>query len=120
MQGGSQGIVQALLRGIGKYGGYLGLRSPVERVYASQTDPNLAASVVLLGGRQIHVREAVISNASVWDTASLLEDGTALPEFQEDGAALQMNESMVHLHVGFKKREGVKPLLRPCSCLQAC
>ena len=107
LQGGSQAIAQALLRGIAKYGGHLMLRSPVSRIHRTLHPPYNAVAVECFNGRRIDVGEAVVSNASVWDTESLMQDGPMLEDFQEYGQALEMNDSMVHLHIGFERRKGV-------------
>lgn len=60
-----------------------------------------AAGVILSGsGETIRARKAVISNASVWDTLSLLPAGIAPPEWAARSAATPTTGSFVHLHLG--------------------
>ena len=115
LQGGSQALAQALLRGLGKYGGHLMLRTPVCKVHTHPGRPSEACSVELADGHRVHVSEAVVSNASVWDTVALLDvnQTDVLDEFEEYGDALEMNDSMLHLHLGFDRREGA--LCRICT-----
>ena len=49
------------------------------------------------------------------DTVALLDvnQTDVLDEFEEYGDALEMNDSMLHLHLGFDRREGV--LCRTCT-----
>lgn len=120
--------------------------------------------------RSVCAREAVICNASVWDTVGLLDagglrggvrgrcaaevaeeaalrsgvaangsgtrqngtahgvgDGAAAAgegvfaterEFEEYARDLEMNESMMHLHVGFTARDGAPLALLRAACLQ--
>lgn len=119
-QGGSQAIVEALLRGIGKCDGHLLLRSRVRRIV--ERTPGVAAAIELESGRTIGVNEAVVSNASVWDTARLLcpeSAARAAPAgetFADYHEQLEMNDSMLHLHVGFRRKEGAPPATGACAC----
>ena len=74
--GGSGAIVDALVRGLEKQGGYLSLSSHVAQILVEEDQ---AVGVQLRGGKTIRARRAVISNASVWDTLKLIPDG-ALPK----------------------------------------
>ena len=119
VQGGSQAIVAALLRGLGKHGGHLMLRSPVELIQPAPDSSQSAAAVQLASGRALYVREGVVSNASVWDTANLLGSCDQLDDFDEYRGALEMNDSMVHLHVGFRRKAGahhLMPSAQACAC----
>lgn len=51
-------------------------------------------------GQTIKARKAVISNASVWDTLSLLPPGTAPPDWVARSAATPTTGSFMHLHLG--------------------
>lgn len=116
LQGGSQAIVSALLRGLTRHGGQLLLRTRVEAVEADGSDRSSATALRLSSGARLRVREAVVSNASVWDTAGLLHECEQRPEFEDYRRALQMNDSMVHLHLGFARKEGALAVI--CrSCL---
>ena len=102
--GGSQAIVDALARGVRKYGGKIALASPVASV---AMEGNEAVGMTLQkGGRTIRARRAVVSNASVWDTVERL-----LPPEAREARRARGDEthtattatpcgSFVHLHLG--------------------
>lgn len=48
----------------------------------------------------IRARNAVISNASVWDTQKLLPAGAAPPKWRQEALATAMTGSFMHLHLG--------------------
>jgi phytoene dehydrogenase-like protein len=94
--GGSESLIQALIRGLEKHGGRLLLRSHVDKIHVEN---GRAAGVVLQprsngneksasssssGGQPefIRARKGVISNASVWDTQKLLAPGVGPPEWR--------------------------------------
>lgn len=96
--GGSESLIQALIRGLEKHGGRLLLRSHVDQIHVEN---GRAAGVVLQprsncngngksassssSGSQpefIRARKGVISNASVWDTQKLLAPGVGPPEWR--------------------------------------
>lgn len=78
--GGSGAIIQALVRGLEKNGGRLELRAHVEEVLVEGSgERKRAAGVRLRDGSVVRARRAVISNATVWDTAPLLPEGCAWP-----------------------------------------
>lgn len=98
--GGSESLIQALIRGLEKHGGRLLLRSHVDKIHVEH---GRAAGVVLQprsngnGNRQsasssssgsggqpefIRARKGVISNASVWDTQKLLAPGVGPLEWR--------------------------------------
>lgn len=106
MQGGSSAIVETLVRGLKRLGGHLVLRAPVDTIQLAP-DGLTSTGVQLLRGRVIRARRAVVSNASVWDTARLLH-GAARPQFAEYCSSLHMNDSMMHLHVGFRAKPGTR------------
>jgi phytoene dehydrogenase-like protein len=66
--GGSGAIVDALGRGLHKYGGKLLLSSHVDQILGQNKQ---LLGVRLRGGRQILASKAVVSDASVWDTLIL-------------------------------------------------
>lgn len=73
--GGSGAIIDALVRGLRKFGGRLELRAHVEEVLVEGTgDRQRAAGVRLRDGSVIKAK-TVISNATLWDTAPLLPPG---------------------------------------------
>jgi phytoene dehydrogenase-like protein len=72
---GSGAIVNALVRGMKKFGGRLSLASHVEKIVI---EGRRAVGVKLTNGLFINAKKAVISNASMWDTMKLLP-AAALP-----------------------------------------
>ena len=95
--GGSGALVDALVRGLEKYGGKLLLNSHVKEIVVEH---NRATGVLLRNGKKITASKAVISNASVWDTLKLLPKD-ALPQgFIKERAATPECESFMHLHLG--------------------
>lgn len=112
--GGSEAIVNALVRGIEKYGGKVLLRSPVEGIIM---EGGKAVGVKLKKRKstdkeeRIRARHAVVSNASVWDTVKLLPPGTATRSISTQAAAgveklakqassTPLCGSFMHLHLG--------------------
>lgn len=101
--GGSQAMVAALVRGIEKRGGRVLLNAHVERVTLDSR--GRADGVSLRGGGRVAARQAVVTNASAWDSWKLLGD-----ESSPSGVAGRMKAaaegmppcpSFMHLHVGF-------------------
>lgn len=84
------------------------LRTPVRRVHTQPGRPQEACAVETADGHRVHVSQAVVSNASVWDTVALLDvnQTDVLDDFEEYGDALEMNDSMLHLHLGFTRKDG--------------
>ena len=95
--GGSEAIVNALVRGMKKYGGQLWLSSHCEEIF---TENNQARGIRLRNGKVIKVRKAVISNASVWDTLSLIAEGDLPTDYRQSAQNTPMNNSFMHLHLG--------------------
>lgn len=96
--GGSAGLVNTLVRGIEKHGGEVRLRSHVEELIVEN---NEAKGVRLRGGHIVHAREAVISNATMWDTYYHLVPKGALPaSFLDEVARAPATPSFMHLHLG--------------------
>lgn len=103
--GRSGALVDALVRGMKRHGGEIILNAHVEQILIEN---NKALSVRLRGGKEIRVKKAVISNASVWDTPKLLPQA-ALPEkFRTQRQATPECESFMHFHLGIKA-EGLRP-----------
>ncbi|GIL50508.1 hypothetical protein Vafri_6686 [Volvox africanus] len=106
--GGSKAIIDALVRGVEKYGGRLLLRSHVDEILmeggrAAGVRLQPASDRGVNGGKQpevIRARCGVVSNASVWDTQRLLPPGTAPLEWARQSAATPALDSFVHLHLG--------------------
>ena len=72
--GGSGAVVDALVRGLKKHNGELRLRSPVAELLTSDDADGIGRcnGVRLSNGEVIMARDAVISNAPIWETSSLL------------------------------------------------
>lgn len=99
--GGTDAIIQALIRGLEKFGGRLSLSSHVEEVIL---DGGKATGVRLRGGQVIKAKKAVISNASVWDTLRFLPPGSLPPNYQKEASETPQCESFMHLHLGFDRK----------------
>ncbi|MEM6253702.1 MAG: NAD(P)/FAD-dependent oxidoreductase [Cyanobacteria bacterium P01_D01_bin.156] len=97
-QGGSAALVDAVVRGLQKYGGDLRLNSHVEEVLL---DCDRAIGVKLRSGENIKATKAVISNASVWDTLKLLPKlPKKLKQFSKKRQTIPECDSFMHLHLG--------------------
>ncbi|KAF8048118.1 hypothetical protein N665_2668s0001 [Sinapis alba] len=95
---GSGAVVEALVRGLEKFGGRLSLKSHVENIVIEN---GKAVGVKLRNGQFVRARKAVVSNASMWDTLKLLPPG-ALPDSYITGVnTTPQCESFMHLHLGF-------------------
>jgi len=108
--GGSEALVDALVRGIEKYGGKLLLQSPVEEILIQS---GKAVGVKLTKKKstdkeeRIRARHAVVSNASLWDTVKLLPSGTAtkstaggVEKLAKQASSTPLCGSFMHLHLG--------------------
>jgi phytoene dehydrogenase-like protein len=112
--GGSEALVNALVRGIEKFGGKVLLRSRVENVIL---EGGKAVGVKLKKRKStdkaeiIRARHAVVSNASLWDTLKLLPSNSTTATAATaaaagvDKLAKQANStalcgSFMHLHLG--------------------
>lgn len=104
--GGSGALVNALVRGLRKYGGTLRTDAHVEQVIIEK---NRAVGVRLRdtqgqgqgqGSKTLRAKIAVVSNASVWDTLKFLPQGSLSPERVQAQAATPECESFLHLHLG--------------------
>lgn len=97
-QGGSAALVAALVRGLQKYGGELRLNAHIEEILL---DGDQATGVRLRNGERIEATKAVISNASIWDTLTLLPSlPPALKRFAKKRQATPECDSFMHLHLG--------------------
>ena len=92
--GGSGAIADALLRGLTKQGGQIRLGAHVEEILIEN---NRTVGVRLRTGEELRCRQAVISNASFWDTASLLP--TSHTRYRQK-QTLPDCPSFMHLHLG--------------------
>lgn len=100
--GGSGALVAALVRGLERFGGKLRLNAHVEQVIV---EGDRAAGVRLRNGEILRSRRAVISNASVWDTLSLVPEGALPQKFVSDRQSTPECESFMHLHLGIDGRD---------------
>lgn len=92
--GGSGAISDALLRGLTKQGGQIRLGAHVEKILIEN---HRATGVRLRTGEELRCRQAVISNASFWDTAALLP---ASHTHYRQKHTLPDCPSFMHLHLG--------------------
>ncbi|GAA0161373.1 hypothetical protein LIER_17703 [Lithospermum erythrorhizon] len=95
---GSGAIVDALVRGLQKFGGRISLRSHVENIIVEN---GRAVGVKLRSGQIIRARKAVVSNASMWDTLNLLPEDVVPKTYQDRINKTPQCESFMHLHLGF-------------------
>jgi phytoene dehydrogenase-like protein len=95
--GGSQAIVDALVRALVKNGGRLLLGTHVESVIV---EDGRAAGIQIRRGGRLRARRAVVSNATIWDTLKLLPEGVLPDDWRREAEAAPQAESIVHLHVG--------------------
>ncbi len=105
-KGGSGAIVDALVRGLRRWGGELRLGTHVERVVV---ESGRAIGVELRNGEVIRA-PIVISNATVWDTYTKLLSPKDLPVAYRNAAlATPAVDSFMHLHLGINS-EGLAGL----------
>ena len=97
--GGSEAIVNALVRGLERWGGKLRLGAHVEQILIE----NGKASGVRLKNGEILRAPIVISNATVWDTYTKLLKPEDLPKsYRKTALATPAVESFMHLHLGIR------------------
>lgn len=97
--GGSGAIVDALVRGLQRWGGELRLNAHVEQVL---TENGVAKGVLLKGGDRI-MAPTVISNATLWDTYSHLLKPSDLPsDYRAQSLETPAVDSFMHLHLGIR------------------
>ncbi|KAK3011019.1 hypothetical protein RJ639_011923 [Escallonia herrerae] len=101
---GSGAIVNALVRGMQKYGGRISLRSHVEKIVIEN---GRAIGVKLRSGQFVRAKKAVVSNASMWDTLDLLPKEVIPKSYQNRIKMTPQCESFMHLHLGFDA-EGIR------------
>jgi phytoene dehydrogenase-like protein len=95
--GGSQAVVNALVRGLEKHGGKLMLGAHVDSVIIEE---GRAVGLQLRRGGQVRARRAVVSNATVWDTMKLVPDGALPEDYRREAESAPQTESILHLHLG--------------------
>ena len=97
--GGSGAIVEALVRGLKRWGGELRLGSHVDRILV---ESGKVTGVRLRRGEILHA-PIVISNASMWDTYGKLLQPEDLPaSYRQTALATPVVDSFIHLHLGIK------------------
>ncbi|CAG9466303.1 unnamed protein product [Pedinophyceae sp. YPF-701] len=103
-KGGSGGMVAALVRGLERHGGELMLKAHVDEILLDEASGR-ACGVRLRDGREVRARQAVVSNATRWDTLGLLPEGTVPADVRgraaKEAEKLPEINSFMHLHVGF-------------------
>jgi phytoene dehydrogenase-like protein len=104
--GGSGAIVDALVRGLQRWGGKLRLGTSVEQILV---ESGKTTGVRLQNGEIIRA-PIVISNATVWDTYTKLLRPEDLPEsYRKSALSMPAVDSFMHLHLGIKA-EGLEGL----------
>lgn len=104
--GGSGAIVNALVRGLKRWGGELRLGTHVEQILVRS---GAVCGVRLRNGETLHA-PIIISNASVWDTYSkLLPPHDLPPAYRSEALNTPKVDSFMHLHLGIKA-EGLEGL----------
>ena len=97
-QGGSASLVAALVRGLKKQGGDLRLNTHIKEILL---DGDRAVGVRVRNGKEIMASKAVISNASIWNTLTLLPTlSPKLQKFVKTRQATPECDSFMHLHLG--------------------
>lgn len=104
--GGSGAIVQALVRGLERWGGQLRLNAHVEQILLE----NGRVTGVRLRQGEVLKAAIVISNASLWDTCTHLLSPQDLPaQYRQSALATPAVDSFMHLHLGIRA-EGLEAL----------
>ncbi len=104
--GGSQAIVDALVRGLTCWGGTLKLGTHVEKILVKSG----RVSGVRCRNGEIFQAPIVISNATIWDTYTQLLEPQDLPEsYRNNSLKTPAVDSFMHLHLGIRA-EGLEAL----------
>ena len=104
--GGSGAIVEALVRGLKRWGGKLRLNAHVDKIIVE----NGKAKGVRLRNGEIICAPIIISNATIWDTYTTLLEPERLPTaYRKSALETSAVESFMHLHLGIKS-EGLEGL----------
>lgn len=97
--GGSGALVDALVRGLKRWGGELRLGTHVQKI---MTQKGKTQGVQLKNGQQI-TAPIVISNATMWDTYSHLLSPEDLPaSYRQQKLETPAVDSFMHLHLGIR------------------
>ncbi|GAP98741.1 phytoene desaturase family protein [Leptolyngbya sp. NIES-2104] len=97
--GGSGAIVDALVRGLKKWGGTLRLGTHVEKILI---ESGRVRGVRLRNGEEL-AASIVISNATIWDTYTQLLEPNDLPNaYRQTALKTPAIDSFMHLHLGIR------------------
>lgn len=97
--GGSGTIVDALVRGLKKWGGALRLGTHVEKILI---ESGKVRGVRLRNGEEL-LASIVISNATIWDTYTQLLEPNDLPNaYRQTALKTPAIDSFMHLHLGIR------------------
>jgi prolycopene isomerase len=95
--GSSGAIAKALVEGIRKFGGKVRFATPVEEILVK----NGKAIGVRLQNGEIHYADAIVSNATIWDTfGNLVKD----ERYKVDESKFEISPSWFQLHLGVDAR----------------
>ncbi|MEM9136766.1 MAG: NAD(P)/FAD-dependent oxidoreductase [Cyanobacteria bacterium P01_F01_bin.42] len=101
-KGGSGAIIDALVRGITRRGGEVRCGAHVEEILVEN---NRATGVRLRNSEEIRCDRAVISNASTWDTLTLIPDQAVPKAFRTRRQETPVSPSFMHLHLGIDAQD---------------
>ena len=101
-KGGSGAIIDALIRGLEKFGGSIKLNSHVNEILMEN---GKASGVRLRNGEKIHAKTAVVSNASIWNTLGLLDQKKLPSSFVKKRQGMKPCRSFMHLHLGIDGKD---------------
>nr|ATQ36019.1 prolycopene isomerase [Proteomonas sulcata] len=90
-KGGSEGIINALVRGIEKHGGEVRTGAHVEEIMVCKD----------AGRGELKARKAVVSNAALKSTLRLLPEDAISQDYFQSQEATPECPSFMHLHLGF-------------------
>ncbi|KAK1288305.1 hypothetical protein QJS10_CPB19g00194 [Acorus calamus] len=99
---GSGGVVDALVRGMRKFGGRLALGNHVDKIVVEN---GRATGVKLRSGQFVRAKKAVVSNASMWDTLNMLPTEVIPRSYEEGIRKTPQCDSFMHLHLGFDAQD---------------
>lgn len=101
--GGSGALVEALVRGLERWGGELRLGSHVDKILTEPVTGGKSVSGVLLKNGDRLNAPIVISNATGWDTFQHLLDSEDLPAgYRTQALETPAVDSFMHLHLGIR------------------
>nr|ATQ36029.1 prolycopene isomerase-like3 [Punctaria latifolia] len=98
-KGGTEALVDALVRGVEGKGGKVMLGAHVEEVVV---EDGKACGVRLRGGKVVRASRSVVSNASIWDTLRLVPKGALPEDFIKKREATPQCKSFMHVHLGVR------------------